>query len=72
MSRAHPPNERPAGHNAPSAGIVLVVSNRSSRTATVGTPAPPMSLAKADGSVWTLNDARTKGPVGLVFLRGFF
>ena len=48
------------------------VSTRSSRTATVGTKAPPIELAQADGSIWKLDEARKSSPVVLVFLRGFF
>lgn len=47
------------------------MSTRSSRTATVGTRAPEIALAQADGSTWTLSAALTHGPVVLVFLRGF-
>ncbi len=48
------------------------MSTRSSRTATVGTIAPSISLPMADGSQWDLSEAVTSGPVVLVFLRGFF
>lgn len=48
------------------------MSTRASRTATVATMAPAMSLTRADGTVWSLDEARTMSPVVLVFLRGFF
>jgi hypothetical protein len=48
------------------------VGTRPSRTATVGSHAPAISLTAADGTPWTLSGALEAGPVALVFLRGFF
>ena len=48
------------------------MGTRSSRTARLNEAAPAISLVQADGSPWTLADAHAKGPVVLVFLRGFF
>ncbi len=45
---------------------------RSSRKATVGSPAPAIDLEQADGTRWKLAEATKNGPVVLVFLRGFF
>jgi hypothetical protein len=42
-----------------------------SSTATVGTPAPSFSLLNASGERIGLDDLVTRGPVVLVFLRGF-
>ena len=52
--------------------------SRSSRKAASGTKAPAISLPSGSPlpsgatSVWSLDDARLKGPVVLIFLRGFF
>lgn len=42
-----------------------------SRTASVGTMAPDFSLPDRDGTTVNLHDLLAKGPVVLVFLRGF-
>jgi peroxiredoxin len=42
-----------------------------SSTATVGTPAPSFALANASGERIALADLVARGPVVLVFLRGF-
>jgi peroxiredoxin len=42
-----------------------------STTASVGTEAPEFSLPDASGATVTLDAARARGPVVLVFLRGF-
>jgi len=42
-----------------------------STTAAVGTAAPKFSLPDADGNPVTLDGALARGPVVLVFLRGF-
>jgi peroxiredoxin len=42
-----------------------------STTASVGTTAPKLALPGADGNVVTLDEALSRGPVVLVFLRGF-
>ncbi|HEY3834768.1 MAG TPA: hypothetical protein VGO03_20920 [Acidimicrobiia bacterium] len=42
-----------------------------STTASVGTAAPKLALPDGDGNVVTLDDALARGPVVLVFLRGF-
>jgi peroxiredoxin len=42
-----------------------------SRTATVGHPAPDFTLTDQQGSAFHLADALRRGPVVLVFLRGF-
>jgi peroxiredoxin len=43
----------------------------SSRTATVGQPAPEFSLVDQHGSEFRLAEAVSSGPVVVVFLRGF-
>jgi len=43
----------------------------SSRTATVGQPAPDFTLTDQHAGEFHLADAVTDGPVVLVFLRGF-
>jgi peroxiredoxin len=48
------------------------MSSRSSRTASVGKPAPAIDLPTADGGKWNLAAEVINGPVVLVFLRGFF
>ncbi len=48
------------------------MSSRSSKKAASGTKAPEISLPSGAASVWSLDDARLKGPVVLIFLRGFF
>ncbi len=48
------------------------MGTRQSRTAAKGTVAPEISLGTVDAGMWRLSDARAKGPVILVFLRGFF
>lgn len=40
------------------------------RAASVGSPAPAISLPAADGSRWSLNEALARGPAVLVFNRG--
>jgi peroxiredoxin len=42
-----------------------------STTASVGTTAPKFSLPDVDGNQVALDDAIARGPVVLVFLRGF-
>jgi peroxiredoxin len=42
-----------------------------SSTATVGTPAPSFALPNASGERIALDDLVARGPVVLVFLRGF-
>ena len=42
-----------------------------SSTASEGTPAPDFELPAADGTAFRLHDALERGPVVLVFLRGF-
>ncbi len=42
-----------------------------STTAAVGTPAPKFALPDAEGNAVALDDALARGPVVLVFLRGF-
>jgi peroxiredoxin len=46
---------------------MAVHSNR----ATVGTPAPRFALPDAQGETVALDDLLARGPVVLVFLRGF-
>ena len=43
----------------------------SSRTATVGQPAPDLTLTDQHGSEFHLAEAVESGPVVVVFLRGF-
>ena len=43
----------------------------SSRTASVGQPAPDFTLSDQHGATFRLADAIQSGPVVLVFLRGF-
>ena len=46
--------------------------SRPSGKAASGTKAPAISLPSGGAAVWSLDDARLKGPVVLIFLRGFF
>ena len=43
----------------------------SSRTATVGEPAPDFTLTDQHGAEFRLADAVARGPVVIAFLRGF-